>query len=640
MSNMLRTVIISLTILGFIGCGGGGGGSDGSAEASTSTQTEPTQSKTSYRVTVVDGYIKDATVTDEKGNVAKQVDGEKGIYEFDDTPSGYINVRGGSFTSGLKNTIEMRVKSDTKIISPLTSFGYKNSQKIDTLKKVLNTPSLDIDYVSTNNITLAKMSQILYVLSANGLDDKFASSTSSSNTTFASLIDMAKNSALGSSDQDDIIVFIDTTNKLSQTTKVNNLENILSVLKNNATTEGSQEGTSSEDTKNKAPIANAGTDQTKQINTPVSLNASASSDSDGSIVKYEWFEKDILLGSGKIYTTSSLEVEIHTITLKVTDNDGATSSDDVIITITEKDEDKVVVQSIVFKTGQTKSYDQNGNEVTDGSVKDDGYYKKGVAKSFAKGESIVIDNITGLQWQNNEDVKAKRDSWDEAKKYCENLELSTYSDWRLPTKKELDSRLDFGGSGIFGIVDSLFLTQSKYGREDVWSNEIDADDDSTTWAGSLYEIIDKDDKGYYSTRCVRAGKTGVFNTTCTRNENETVSCNNGLVWQDNTEASTTKKIWIEAINYCENLNFAGHNDWRLPNFNELLSLVNYSEYRSIDPAFKNISWEPKFQGQKYNYWSSTSSNSNEAYRVGFDASASNSKYKGTVLNVRCVRAGQ
>ena len=48
----------------------------------------------------------------------------------------------------------------------------------------------------------------------------------------------------------------------------------------------------------------------------------------------------------------------------------------------------------------------------------------------------------------------------------------------------------------------------------------------------------------------------------------------------------------------ENLSFAGHDDWRLPNVRELQSIVYYGRWgKSIDPVFGALS---------SSYWSSTS----------------------------------
>ena len=108
----------------------------------------------------------------------------------------------------------------------------------------------------------------------------------------------------------------------------------------------------------------------------------------------------------------------------------------------------------------------------------------------------------------------------------------------------------------------------------------------------------------------------------------------GLLWQDNTDAKYIEKNWTEAIRYCENLSFAGYDDWRLPNIIELKSIVDYSHNSpSIDPTFQNTS--------SY-YWSSTTyaGFSDVAWYVDFgsgdqgDSPKSNSRY------VRCVRAGQ
>jgi hypothetical protein len=86
------------------------------------------------------------------------------------------------------------------------------------------------------------------------------------------------------------------------------------------------------------PVANAGPDQTvidsdNDGEQTVTLNGGASLDPDGGvIVAYEWKEGVIVLGTG-VSLTTSLSVGVHTITLTVTDDEGAMASDTVQITV-------------------------------------------------------------------------------------------------------------------------------------------------------------------------------------------------------------------------------------------------------------------------------------------------------------------
>ena len=77
----------------------------------------------------------------------------------------------------------------------------------------------------------------------------------------------------------------------------------------------------------------------------------------------------------------------------------------------------------------------------------------------------------------------------------------------------------------------------------------------------------------------------------------------GLMWLKDPQAAGLgmTMYWYDAINACENLFYAGHDDWRLPNINELMSIVDHSRY---NPAFDTMffvpapdTWTP--------YWSST-----------------------------------
>ena len=68
----------------------------------------------------------------------------------------------------------------------------------------------------------------------------------------------------------------------------------------------------------------------------------------------------------------------------------------------------------------------------------------------------------------------------------------------------------------------------------------------------------------------------------------------GLMWQ---QIGPGTMIWDAAISYCENLDLAGYTDWRLPNVNELQSILNYEVYGpSIDAELVSASSA---------YWTST-----------------------------------
>ena len=88
---------------------------------------------------------------------------------------------------------------------------------------------------------------------------------------------------------------------------------------------------------NSMPIADAGADQVVEDSDDsgsetVSLDGSGSSDSDGTIVSYEWVENGSQIATG-VNPNVDLSVGVHTITLTVTDDDGATGSDNVVITV-------------------------------------------------------------------------------------------------------------------------------------------------------------------------------------------------------------------------------------------------------------------------------------------------------------------
>ncbi len=106
-----------------------------------------------------------------------------------------------------------------------------------------------------------------------------------------------------------------------------------------------------------------------------------------------------------------------------------------------------------------------------------------------------------------------------------------------------------------------------------------------------------------------------------------------LQWQDDAVGSQT--TWQGAIDRCEALTLDGYSDWRLPNKNELISIVDLSRY---NPSIKSV-----FQNTiSSHYWSSTThaDGSDNAWYVYFFNSNVEDGNKGYSFYVRCVRAGE
>jgi len=105
-----------------------------------------------------------------------------------------------------------------------------------------------------------------------------------------------------------------------------------------------------------------------------------------------------------------------------------------------------------------------------------------------------------------------------------------------------------------------------------------------------------------------------------------------LTWQ--SSPSGQKFNWSDAQNYCNNLNYGGQNDWRLPNIYELKSLVDYTKY---NPAIVTNLIDID-TGYPY-YWSSSKDidDSSNAWFVDFKYGNdrwSNGSGKGLALCVR------
>ena len=88
---------------------------------------------------------------------------------------------------------------------------------------------------------------------------------------------------------------------------------------------------------NQSPVADAGDNQTvtdadNSGSEDVTLDGTGSMDPDGTIATYSWSENSVEIATGATPTVT-FAVGAHTVTLTVTDDEGATDTDDVIITV-------------------------------------------------------------------------------------------------------------------------------------------------------------------------------------------------------------------------------------------------------------------------------------------------------------------
>ena len=288
----------------------------------------------------------------------------------------------------------------------------------------------------------------------------------------------------------------------------------------------------------------------------------------------------------------------------VKDDDPAPDFDDEVPDIDEKEDPAVLYtgQTQCFNTYQEISCTQTDSSFygQDGLYASQGYC---LQKSLDATTDLVTDNITGLVWQRN--LPSKYDGCtgnsgatclhDQALSYCENLEYAGYSDWRLPSPEEFATIIDYGKEPA---IDSDKLPLPKTSNKTFWTRtELVSSNLSNPkfWYVNFSngETTDDEDKAKY-VRCVRGSQ---LEKPHFKIVNEIVEDTvNNLIWTK--DENSVLSSWESALDHCQNLEYGGYDDWRLPSINELASLIDYSQK---DPA-------SLFPGISSTYfWSSTSS---------------------------------
>ncbi len=114
-------------------------------------------------------------------------------------------------------------------------------------------------------------------------------------------------------------------------------------------------------------------------------------------------------------------------------------------------------------------------------------------------------------------------------------------------------------------------------------------------------------------------------------------CGEGQSWSSGTCSGTASiHTWSAALALAEAASFAGHGDWRLPNFRELRGLV---EECRAQPAI-NDSVFPNTSTTKFWSGSPDANYSGASWGVDFDVGVPSNGSRSASGRVRLVRAGQ
>jgi hypothetical protein len=255
----------------------------------------------------------------------------------------------------------------------------------------------------------------------------------------------------------------------------------------------------------------------------------------------------------------------------------------------------------------------------------DGSYRINVP-AYASTASTLTDSVSGLSWQLTS-VGAQTQA--QAVSHCEALELAGHTDWRLPSRLEYVSILDFGmGTGVGMPPGVAVETVGPHWTRSAAGTAADqffiVNDENATWTLAASSTP-------FSARCVRgpapSGALQVEAATTTDTMTE-------LMWQT-TDLDDVDLTWQEALGYCEALSHADETDWRLPSIKELATLVD--DAASSAPVVR-----VGFGGGALRYWSSTPSlsPSSERFALTLDTSVGYSpslKVTEASASARCVR---
>lgn len=246
--------------------------------------------------------------------------------------------------------------------------------------------------------------------------------------------------------------------------------------------------------------------------------------------------------------------------------------------------------------------------------------------SWMVGGESAIEAVTGLEWQRAFTPKL---TWADAMATCDALVAAGRDDWRLPSRIELISLVDFtrrptiDAAAFDGTPEDYF-----------WASTVTSFDPTLAWSvyfGAGFSAYGARTGITAHARCVRGGRV-VSRERWQISAEEVRDPNTGLVWQ--RAHHPDRLIWDAAGELCAALRIAGRGPWRLPTTNEAQTLVD--ETRSA-PAIDVTVFPDTPVGRFWTASTTNRANSTEAVYFDTNDGATEESSKHDALWVRCVR---
>lgn len=256
-------------------------------------------------------------------------------------------------------------------------------------------------------------------------------------------------------------------------------------------------------------------------------------------------------------------------------------------------------------TGQNLCYDLSSSLISCPSSPEADFYGQDkqyaalgycTPQSFTATSDVVVDNNTGLIWEKS--PSSTTYIWEEAHSHCDDLNEEAFAGidtWRVPNPSE-------------------FLTIADNSKSEPAINSVFPAMSANLWTSKSYNDESGDSAYYFSTSYgteAEFSKTKKLKVLCVSGEemlaakesdfevsedgSTVTDKRTGLVWESITHSHMD---WKAILAYCHSLNNETETGWRLPNKNEIASL--------LDPDAKRP-WSnfPTFYSGDHCLWSSS-----------------------------------